>query len=108
MGMNRGPGNQPGWFGNSVDSLNYFASLMDMNSWFVDQIADHATAVWTRLRDLLMWLHRVKRALLNGEYQPDPERPFANEEERREWEQRILRRIYSIGAVAVLFTMVIL
>jgi hypothetical protein len=99
-----GGGNQAGWFGSSVDSLNTMCRMVDMNSWFFDQIADSAVAAATRLRDLLLYLYRVKQALIDGQYQ-SPELPFASEEERKEWERKVLRRIYCVGALAVAFTM---
>merc|ERR1719258_705414 len=81
-----GGGNQAGWFGSSVDSLNTMCRMMDMNSWFFDQIADSAMAAAARLRDLLVYLYRVKQCLIDGQYQ-SPEIPFASEEERKEWER---------------------
>ncbi|CEL92096.1 unnamed protein product [Vitrella brassicaformis CCMP3155] len=51
--------NDGSWFGGMADSLGHFNQLLDLNTWFLDQICDNATTLGGRLRHLsatLAWL----------------------------------------------------
>ncbi|CEL92072.1 unnamed protein product [Vitrella brassicaformis CCMP3155] len=51
--------NDGSWFGGMADSLGRFNQLLDLNTWFLDQICDNATTLGGRLRHLsatLAWL----------------------------------------------------
>merc|ERR1719331_174362 len=109
MGMNRmgmGGMNGGGWFGNDTASLDQLMYMMNMNSWFFDQLSDQAMCMWMRLRDMLLWLYRMKNWVIRGDYRQQPtEIAFETEDERREWEQKLLKRIYCVGAFAVVLAM---
>merc|ERR1719353_922259 len=71
MGMNRmgmGGMNGGGWFGNDTASLDQIMYMMNMNSWFFDQLSDQAMSMWMRLRDMLLWLYRMKNWVIRGDY----------------------------------------
>jgi hypothetical protein len=108
MGMNRmgmGGMNGGGWFGNDTASLDQIMYMMNMNSWFFDQLSDQAMSMWMRLRDMLLWLYRMKNWVIRGDYRQATEIAFESEDERQEWERKLLKRIYCVGACACVFAM---
>merc|ERR1712098_50262 len=101
MGMmgGMGMGGQSGWFGNTAQSIDQVSMMLEMNSMLFDRICDQATCMWMCMRDMLMWLYGVKNALISGQYRERREIKFESDEERKEWEARILKRIYCVAGI---------
>jgi len=51
-----------GWMGRTADSLGRFSQLLDINSWFIDQICDNTQAVVYRMHRIFSGFNFVKGA----------------------------------------------
>merc|ERR1719453_221382 len=93
------------WFGSSADTLGQMTQMLEMNSFFFDQLCDHASTMWFRLRDMLTWLYRLKDAIVTGKYQEAREIEFSSDEEKEAWEKKVLKRIYAVSACAAMLAL---
>eukprot|EP00930_Biecheleria_cincta_P044162 TRINITY_DN30303_c0_g1_i1.p1 TRINITY_DN30303_c0_g1~~TRINITY_DN30303_c0_g1_i1.p1 ORF type:complete len:293 (-),score=44.45 TRINITY_DN30303_c0_g1_i1:251-1093(-) len=103
-----------GTFGNMQMKVFQMTQMLEMNTMMLDQLQEHVSMTYNRLRDVVVWAFALKdtcvpKSLPPGE-SPAPEKPpsFETEQDKLEEIQKIKRRLRVLALLAGLFILLVI
>jgi len=91
-----------------ADSMFRMTQMLEMNSVMLDQLQEHVSMTYNRLRDVVTWVWALKDVFLRREDPGVAECRFESEEARQEALQRVRRRLRVLLVLLGLFTVLAL